>query len=50
MIIEISRRKYFVKKRVGPFKFFVRKGFKRLRFYDFSDVVKYVVEKNRITS
>ena len=47
MIIEVSRVLYYVKKRVGPFKFFVRKGFKKLRFYNFSDVVKYVVEKNR---
>ena len=35
---------YRVKQKIGPFKFFVRKGFKPLQFYSFYSVVKYVVD------
>ena len=36
---------YTVKKRWGPFWFYVRNRFKKLMFTEFSDVVKYVNEK-----
>ena len=38
---------YRVKQKIGPFKFFVRKGFKPLQFYSFYSVVKYVVDRKR---
>jgi len=38
---------YTIKKRFGPFWFYVRKGFKKLSFTDFGDVVRYVNERRR---
>ena len=46
-IITLSDNHYRVKQKFGPFKFFIRKGFKPIEFYSFASVVKYVVERKR---
>ena len=38
---------YIVKKRFGPFWFYVREGFNKLTFDDFGDVVRYVNERRK---
>ena len=39
---------YRVKKKFGPFYFFIRTRFKRIKFDNFGDVVRYVVERKKL--
>ena len=47
-IIDYDKNVYRVKKRFGPFYFYIRTNdFKPLEFYNFGDVVRYVIERRR---
>jgi hypothetical protein len=39
---------YRVKKKFGPFYFFIRTHFKRIEFDNFGGVVRYVIERKRL--
>ena len=38
---------YRVKKKFGPFYFFIRTHFKRIKFDNFGDVIRYVIERKK---
>ena len=46
----IDGDKYRVKRRFGPFYFFIRERFKRIEFDHFGDVVRYVIDRRKADS
>lgn len=47
-IVDYDKNVYRVKKKLGPFYFYIRtNNFKPLEFYNFGDVVRYVIKRRR---